>query len=244
MNRPEQRNALSAEMWKRLAELVSSCSKDPEVDVLVFRSAIPESFCAGADLSDLETIAKQPERAAAFCRLPLLAEKEILHSPKPTIAMINGYCIGGGVQLAAACDFRFCTPKSVFAVTAAKLGIVYFPSSTKRLLQLIGPAQAKDLLLTGRTIGAPEAKRMGLVHDIFPDGQLEEKTFAFARQIQRNSPRSVRDMKGMIERLLVGEPADSPEFEAWVKRSLTSEDLQEGLSAFFEKRRPRFRREN
>ena len=162
IDRPEKRNAMTAAMWAGLPGVLAGLAEDPGVRVLVVTGAGP-SFCAGADISDLLSGPDPADPMAEVRRDNLAAQAALRDFPKPTVAMIRGHCIGGGVELAACCDLRFTDPTAVFGVTPAKVGIVYTPSSTKALLDLVGPAMTKYLLFSGELIDAGDgaARRAG-----------------------------------------------------------------------------------
>jgi enoyl-CoA hydratase/carnithine racemase len=175
IDRPEKRNAMTAQMWAALPGVLAGLADDPAVRVLVVTGAGP-SFCAGADISDLLSGTNPADPMADVRRDNLAAQAALRDFPKPTLAMIRGHCIGGGVEIATACDLRFTDPTGVFGVTPAKVGIVYTPASTKTLIDLIGPSMTKYLLFSGELIDAATALRCGLVDRVLPaggDGQAE-----------------------------------------------------------------------
>src|SRR3954463_1597315 len=167
IDRPDKRNAMTAAMWAGLPGFLADLAGDPAVRVLVVTGAGP-SFCAGADISDLLSGPDPADPMADVRRDNLAAQAALRDFPRPTVAMIRGHCIGGGVELAACCDLRFADPSAVFGVTPAKVGIVYTPSSTKALLDLLGPAMTKYLLFSGELIDAETALRAGLVDRLLP----------------------------------------------------------------------------
>src|SRR3954470_5920361 len=172
IDRPDKRNAMTAVMWAALPGVLGGLAEDPGVRVLVVTGAGP-SFCAGADISDLLGGPDPADPMAAVRRDNLDAQAALRDFPKPTVAMIRGHCIGGGVELAASCDLRFADPTAVFGVTPAKVGIVYTPSSTKALIDLVGPAMTKYLLFSGDLIDAGTALRAGLVDRLVTADALE-----------------------------------------------------------------------
>jgi len=155
--------------------------------------------------------------------------------------MISGFCVGGGCKIAVACDFRFTDETGRFGITPAKLGLIYNTPGTKNLVDLVGPSNAKDILFTGRIIGAEEAFQMGLINRIVEKAQLENQTYEFAQHICRNAQLSVRESKTIINRVLSGDVSDSEETSKLVLESFVSEDYREGDSAFLEKRKPNFK---
>jgi enoyl-CoA hydratase/carnithine racemase len=179
IDRPEKRNAMTAAMWAALPGVLAPLAGDPAVRALVVTGAGP-GFCAGADISDLLGGADPDDPMAEVRRVILAAQAALREFPKPTIAMIRGHCIGGGVEIAASCDLRFADPTGVFGVTPAKVGIVYPPASTKSLIDLVGPSMTKYLLLSGESIDAPTALRTGLVDRLVAPDELEPEVRRFA----------------------------------------------------------------
>lgn len=240
LNRPEKRNALNFHMWLSIPEWMRRCEEDREIKVVIFRGVNETAFAAGADISEFQEIEKSKEGIERFNQATLDAEKAIMNLSKPTIAMIQGYCVGGGCEIAVACDFRFSDDKGKFAVTPAKLGLVYNLPPTKNLIHLVGPAKTKDILYTGRLLGAEEALRIGLIDRIYNSGEIVEKTYEYANMICRNAQYSVRSAKYIIGEILNGETDNTEEITHIVLDSFESEDHKEGVQAFLEKRRPRF----
>lgn len=240
INRPKKRNALSKAMWEKLTTLVDQCNQDKRVKVIVFRSTVPESFSAGADIQEFQTLRRTPSDVMKFNEITDRLEKKIADGLKPTIAMIQGFCIGGGCEIAVACDFRFSDQSGKFGITPAKLGIIYSTSATKRLVDLIGPSYTKDLLYTGRIIDAEEAWQIGLINRIFHTDELERETYRFAKQIANNAQMSVRGTKKIIHEILQGATTESEEVQQLMIESVHSADYKEGVAAFLEKRPPKF----
>ncbi|WAA13972.1 enoyl-CoA hydratase/isomerase family protein [Fervidibacillus halotolerans] len=241
INRPEKQNAIRWEMWESLIHIVTQCTNNPEVKVMIFRSSIETTFSSGADITEFKGIYHNRERAVAFNELPSKLEKVIIDSPKPSIALIQGFCVGGGCQIALACDFRFTDSTGKFGITPAKLGLVYNTSGTKRLVDLVGPSRAKDLLFSGRIIDAEEAFQMGLVNRIVPSEELVEETYRYAKMLAKNAPMSLSGAKKIIEDIFRGSVESSVEIEKMAIDAYTSDDFKEGVHAFLEKRRPNFR---
>jgi enoyl-CoA hydratase/carnithine racemase len=208
------------------------------VRVLVVTGA-GSSFCAGADISDLFGGADPDDPMADVRRHNLAAQAALRTFPKPSIAMIRGHCIGGGVELATSCDLRFTDPTGVFGVTPAKVGIVYTPASTKTLLDLVGPATTKYLLLSGELIDAETALRTGLVDRLVPSDQLEGEVDRFAGVLASRSALTQRSTKQVVAALTGGIDADRLA-DAWYRETVACGELAEGVAAFAERRPPRF----
>jgi enoyl-CoA hydratase/carnithine racemase len=226
IHHPAKRNAMTAAMWRALPPLLGTLAADPGVRALVLTGE-GGTFCAGADIS---TLRGSPEEAQG---LAVAAEEALAAFPKPTLAAIRGHCVGGGSQLAAACDLRFAEAGALFGVTPAKLGIVYPASSTRRLASLIGPATTKYLLFSGELIDAERALRTGLVDEVLPEGELGKRVAEFTRilvsrsQLAQAAAKEFADGRGGRE-------------AHWAEQARGSGDTAEGVAAFLERRRPRF----
>src|SRR4029453_9014777 len=211
---------------------------DPQVRALVVTGAGP-SFCAGADISDLLSGADPDDPMADVRRDNLAAQAALREFPKPTVAMIRGHCIGGGVEIAASCDLRFTDPTGVFGVTPAKVGIVYTPSSTKALIDLVGPAMTKYLLFSGELIDAPTALRTGLVDRIVPAEELEAEVHRLPAVRASRSALSQRATKEVVAALAAG--GDGEDVAArWYPETIARGELAEGFAAFAGRRPPGF----
>ncbi|MEV5320391.1 enoyl-CoA hydratase/isomerase family protein [Streptomyces sp. NPDC052687] len=223
---PAKRNAMTAAMWRALPPLLDALAADPEVRALVL-TGDGATFCAGADISTLQG---SPEEAQG---LAVAAEEALAAFPKPTLAAVRGHCVGGGSQLAAACDLRFAEQGALFGVTPAKLGIVYPASSTRRLVSLVGPATAKYLLFSGELIDAERALRTGLVDEVLPEGELGKRVAEFTRILTARSQLTQAAAKEFAN-------GRTDRDEHWVARARESGDTAEGVAAFLERRSPRF----
>jgi enoyl-CoA hydratase/carnithine racemase len=239
IDRPEKRNAMTAGMWAALPGVLAELAADPAVRALVVTGTGP-SFCAGADISDLLSGGDPVDPMAEVRRDNLAAQAALRAFPKPTIAMIRGHCIGGGVELATCCDLRFTDPSGVFGVTPAKVGIVYTPASTKALIDLVGPSMTKYLLFSGELIDAPTALRVGLVDVVVPAAELEAEVRRFADVLAGRSALTQRATKEVVAALLTGGDGEA-EVGRWYPETITSGELAEGVAAFAERRLPRFR---
>jgi enoyl-CoA hydratase/carnithine racemase len=238
IDRPEKRNAMTAAMWAALPAVLASLADDPGVRVLIVTGAGP-SFCAGADISDLLGGGDPDDPMADVRRDNLAAQAALREFPKPTVALIRGHCIGGGVEIAASCDLRFTDPSGVFGVTPAKVGIVYTPRSTKALLDLVGPAMTKYLLFSGELIDAPTALRAGLVDRLVPADDLEAEVHRFAGVLASRSALSQRATKEVVAALTSGATGEA-DVTPWYRETIAVGELAEGVSAFAQRRPPRF----
>jgi enoyl-CoA hydratase/carnithine racemase len=230
ISNPAKRNAMTAGMWQALPGLLERLAADPAVRALVLTGA-GDTFCAGADISSLRDRASDPSYDPQA--LAVAAEEALAAFPRPTLAAVRGYCVGGGSQLAAACDLRFAEEGASFGVTPAKLGIVYAASSTRRLVSLIGPAAAKHLLFSGELIGTERALRTGLVDEVLPAGELDKRVEAYGRIL---ASRSQLTQAAAKEFATGREDRDA----YWVEQARRSGDTAEGVAAFLERRAPRF----
>jgi enoyl-CoA hydratase len=240
-NNPERHNAVSLDMWEAAARILEEYSADPEVRVLVVTGAGGKAFVSGADISKFEKERSSEEAIARYNVIVDKANSAFYDFPKPTIAMIRGYCIGGGMGLALCCDMRIATPESKFGVPAAKLGLGYGYSGIKRLVDVVGPSFAKEIFYTARQFDAEEARMMGLVNRIVPSAELESYVKNYADTIAGNAPLTIKAVK-----YIVGETVKDPEDRdldraaAMVKTCFESKDYIEGRRAFMEKRKPAF----
>jgi len=238
IDRPDKRNAMTAGMWAALPELLAGLADDATVRVLVVTGRGP-SFCAGADIVDLLSGPDAEDPMAEVRRDNLAAQVALREFPKPTVAAIRGHCIGGGVELAVACDLRFTDPSGVFGVTPAKVGIVYTPASTRALLDLVGPATTKYLLFTGELIGTEEALRCGLVDRVVPAEELDAEVRRIAGVLASRSALSQRATKEIVAALGAGRDGQT-EAARWYRETIARGELAEGVAAFAERRPPRF----
>ncbi len=239
IDRADKRNAFTQAMWEMLPSLLADAMADPAIRVLIVQSAAAGVFSAGADIREFSTGALDPEWRAMNQASIRAAQFELARAPKPVIAVIDGDCVGGGCGLAIACDIRVASPRSRFGITPAKLGLVYSLHDTKLLVDLVGPAQAKRILFSGQLLDAAEAQRIGLVEIISEDAQSEGDALAAA--IAENSSYSVRGVKGVVRRILDGQTDDDAETRRLFADAFMGEDFAEGVAAFLEKRKARFK---
>jgi enoyl-CoA hydratase/carnithine racemase len=238
IDRPEKRNAMTAAMWADLPGVLAGLADDPAVRVLLVTGAGP-SFCAGADIADLLSGPDAADPMAQVRRDNLAAQAALRDFPKPSVAMIRGHCIGGGVEIAACCDLRFTDPTGIFGVTPAKVGIVYTPSSTKALIDLVGPAMTKYLLFGGELIDAPTALRVGLVDQLVPAEDLEAEVHRFTDVLASRSALTQRATKEVVAALSAGGDGENT-VAPWYRETVASGELAEGVAAFADRRTPRF----
>jgi enoyl-CoA hydratase/carnithine racemase len=243
LDRPDKHNAISFAMWTAFARLMPVLAADDGVEVVVLRGTDGGPFSAGADISEFTTLRADPAGARRYSEAVAAGEQAIIDFPKPTLALIEGFAIGGGTQLAVACDLRVCEPRSRFGVTPAKLGIVYALGSTARLVETVGPAWARWILLTGDLLDAGQALRIGLVHEVVDDtvGGVAERAYALARTLTSRAQVSLIGGKQLIERAARGEREEDAAVHALYEQSWTSAEYAEGVSAFLAKRAPEFR---
>jgi len=240
-NNPERHNAISLEMWEAALEIMEAFAADPAVRVMVLTGAGGKAFASGADISKFKDERQEAEAVKHYQATTQQAYSALQAMAIPTIAMIRGYCIGGGTAAAVCCDMRVCTENSKFGVPAAKLGLGYGLNRAQPLVDLIGPAFAKEMFFTGRQFDAREAEKMGLVNRVVADDRLEATVEEMARTIAANAPLTVRCAK-----LVVGEALkdvaerDVGAAERAVAACFASADYKEGQAAFMEKRKPRF----
>ena len=241
INRPERRNAVTQAMWQAIPDLMARIGADPEVRAVIVRGAGEEAFASGADIAEFRTTMATSEGALRHSVLYEAALDSIEALPKPVVALIFGFAVGGGCGLATACDFRVASETAKLGIPAGKLGIVYTLSSTRRLVHLVGPSRAKELLMTGRILDAKEALEMGLVDHVRPAAELTSFTLDLAAQMVASAPLTLKGAKLAVRYVLEG---TNQEHEEEVQRlrlqGFSSEDFKEGVRAFLEKRSPRF----
>ena len=241
-NQPEKRNAISLEMWRALAMILENFQYDPDVRVVVMRGAGDKAFVSGADISEFDTKRGSAAQKAEYGRVAADANRWLLKLDKPLLALIQGFCIGGGLATALTADIRFATPDSTFGIPAAKLGLGYEYEGLKRLVDLVGPARAKDIMFSARLMTAEEALQMGLVNQICARDQIDAEIRSYAQQIASNAPMTIRAAKAAInEGLKDPERRDHERISALIDACFDSEDYKEGRAAFAAKRSPEFR---
>jgi enoyl-CoA hydratase/carnithine racemase len=240
-NNPEKLNAVSLEMWDAASRIMSDFAADDAIRVVVITGAGGKAFVSGADISRFENERSNEEQQARYNEIVAKANDSLYSFPKPTIAMIRGYCIGGGLGLAVCCDLRICSDNSRFAIPAAKLGLGYGYTGIKRLADLVGPSFAKEIFFTARQFDAAEAQTMGLVNRVVPADQLETYVKGYADTIGGNAPLTVNAVKFIANQTVADEgKRDLKRCADLVKGCFDSKDFIEGRRAFMEKRKPAF----
>jgi enoyl-CoA hydratase/carnithine racemase len=240
-NNPERHNAVSLEMWEAAKRILDDFAADDEVRVVVLTGAGGKAFVSGADISKFASERASLEATRAYDVTTAATFNNIYQFPKPTIAMIRGYCIGGGAALAVCCDLRICSDNSVFAVPAAKLGLGYGYAGIKRLADLVGPAFAKEIFYTARQFSAQEARDMGLVNRVVPSAELESTVKGVTDMICANAPLTIRGVKfAVVEAYKDETQRDHQRMNDMVEACFASRDYTEGRTAFMEKRKPVF----
>jgi enoyl-CoA hydratase/carnithine racemase len=240
-NNPERHNAVSLEMWEATKRILDAFAADDEVRVVVLTGAGGKAFVSGADISKFASERASPEATRGYDVTTAAAFNSVYEFPKPTVAMIRGYCIGGGAALAVCCDLRICSDNSVFAVPAARLGLGYGYAGIKRLADIVGPAYAKEIFFTARQFTAQEAHAMGLVNRIVPSAELESFVKSVTDMICANAPLTIKAVKFAAGEIYKDESKrDLARMEEMVEQCFTSRDYTEGRTAFMEKRKPVF----
>lgn len=238
---PARMNAFTAAMWKAVPELIGAAERDPAIRVIVLRGAGTKAFSAGADISEFES-ARTGDGAKDYDRLNHEAFSALMNATKPIIAMIHGFCLGGGFGIAACCDLRLADLKAQFAIPPAKLGLGYNARWVAPLLALAAPAVVKELIFTGRRFNIDDAQRMGLVNGAYEEAELKARVEALALEIAANAPLTIKAAKLAIDELTRHpENPDIAKLDAAVVACFESEDYAEGRRAFLEKRKPEFK---
>lgn len=238
-NQPRH-NAYNTAMWEALPGLIAEAEADPAVRVVILTGAGERAFSAGADISEFEE-ARTGDAADRYDELNHRAFEAVTNCAKPTIAMIHGFCMGGGLELALCCDIRYAAEGSQYAVPAAKLGIGYNPRWIRPMLSVVSAAVAKEILFTGRRLSTQQAYEMHLISRVLPGAELRAATLALAAEIAANAPLSIHAAKRSVDELSRHpENPDMAELDRLVAACFASEDYAEGRRAFLAKRKPRF----
>lgn len=241
-NNPERRNAMSLEMWEACTRLMNEYAKDASIRVVVLTGAGDKAFVAGADISKFGDERASEEGVKKYNEAVEAAYASVHEFPKPTIAMIRGFCVGGGMGLASCCDLRICSEDAKFAVPAAKLGLGYGYPGVKRLMDVVGPSFTKEIFFTARIFEAMEAVEMGLVNRIVENEELEFYVKNYAATIAGNAPLTVDSIKFIVGEACKDESQrDMKRCDDVVQACFKSADYEEGRTAFMEKRKPVFK---
>lgn len=240
-NNPERRNALSLAMREAMVEIFDTFAADDEVRVLVLRGAGGKAFVSGADISEFKEKRNSAAAEAVYATAVAESRRAMLAFDKPIIAMIEGFCVGGGMATALDCDIRIASDDSQFAIPAARLGLAYSYENLRALTAVVGPAYAKQILFTGDRLSADKALAIGLINDVLPRTELEESVRAMAGRIVANAPLTVKTAKATIGAVYEDESdRDLDRVDALIKTCFDSRDFKEGREAFMEKRKPVF----
>jgi enoyl-CoA hydratase/carnithine racemase len=240
LDRPDKRNALSLAMWQAIPRLVGEAGADPAVKVLILRGATAQAFSAGADIAEFDRVHASAASARDYHAVVGAAYEALASLAKPTIAMIQGVCFGGGCALALCCDLRYADPSARFCIPPARLGLAYSLGETKRLVDLVGPSRAKEMLMGATVLDAAEALRLGLATRLFPTPELEAQTLAFARHLCSLSQFTIRAVKQIVGEIVAGAVAETELSERLLEAQFEGPDYLEGRRAFLEKRPPAF----
>lgn len=237
---PERRNAISVDMWRQLPGVVEDLERDDGVRVLILRGAGKQAFVSGADISEFES-ARTGDATQQYDADSGRAFGALANARKPVIAMIYGFCVGGGVALALGADLRYAARNAIFSIPAARLGLGYHAPGIQALADLVGWSAAKEIFFTARRLSADEAYQIGLVNRVTSKVGLEEHVREIASRIAENAPLTLRSIK-LIARQLAGPgPLDADAIAASIRACFESEDYREGMRAFLEKRKPAFK---
>lgn len=241
-NNPERRNAVTMEMWQSLPLVLDDYANDPQVRVVILRGAGDKSFIAGADISQFKERRTSEDAVKEYNATSDRASEALRNCPKPTIAMIRGFCIGGGTATATNCDIRIAADDARFGVPAAKLGLGYRYAGIRRLSSLVGHARTAEIFFTAKQFTAQEAYEMGLVNRVVPVADLEKVTREYADTICMNAPLTIAAVKrAIIEDLKDPDDRDLELCQKMIDACFASEDYREGQAAFMEKRKPVFK---
>jgi enoyl-CoA hydratase len=240
-NNPEKRNAMSLDMWEGLGLALTELRDEPDVRVVILAGAGDKAFVSGADISQFEKNRHNAQASEEYAKKSAAQRALLADYPKPIIACIRGFCLGGGMQVAMSADIRIASENSQFGIPAAKLGIAYGYDGLKNLVSLVGPSWARLLMYTGMRIDAAEALRIGLVDRVLSDAELWDATMEIARTISGNAPLAVQAAKITIKQVMKDESRrDMDAIKAIGTACMDSEDFREGRRAFMEKRKPKF----
>ena len=236
LDRPERRNAMTLAMWSTLPDMCAEIERREDARVLVVEGA-GGHFCSGADISEFDAVFRDAEATREYLGAIEDGLEALIALDRPAIAVLEGSAVGGGLALALCCDLRFCAEDAHLAIPPAKLGLIYGPVETRRLVELVGPARAKDLLFSGRRVETAEALAIGLIDRRLPQSELAGAVEGYAREVAGLSPTSVFGAKRAVEAVARD---DAAELRNLAQAAALGEDFREGRAAFAEKRKPRF----
>lgn len=239
LNRPDKRNALSMAMWQQLLDAVAHADADPSVKVVIVTGE-GQAFAAGADIDEFKQVFTDAKAGEAVADITYRAQMRLQRNAKPTIAKIRGSCIGGGCGIALCCDIRFSDHTAKLGITPGKLGLIYTLADTKRLVDAVGPAKAKDILYTGRILAAEEALSIGLIDRLVAPADLDNVVADYAAEICAASQFSARGTKQIVQQILDGMADDTRATRQLFVDAFAGPDFKEGFAAFAEKRKPKF----
>ncbi len=240
-NNPARRNAVSLAMWQALGRIVGELEADSSIRVIVLKGVGDKAFVSGADISEFDEKRSSPETIRIYNRTSEAAAEALAHAGKPTIAMVRGFCIGGGVSVALSCDLRIAARGARFGVPAARLGLGYEFKGVKKLVDVVGPSFAKEVFFSARQFTAEEALAMGLINRLLPEAELETFVRGYAQTIADNAPMTVASIKTIVGEVMKEESQrDMALCQRVVDGCFDSADYVEGRTAFMEKRKPVF----
>ena len=236
----KRRNAINARMWGAIPQAIAQFDAEPEIRCIILRGEGETAFAAGADISEFESNRSSAEQVSIYEAAVGAAHSAIESSAKPVIALIHGFCVGGGLATALSCDLRYADASAHFAIPAAKLGLGYGVHGNNRLMATVGHAAAREIMFTARLYDSQEALAMGLVNRVLPDSELDSYVESIARTIAGNAPLTIAASKVVFESLIAAS-GDFSAAEAAIGTCMKSEDYVEGRRAFMEKRKAKFR---
>jgi enoyl-CoA hydratase/carnithine racemase len=239
LDNPARRNAIAAQMWRDLPQAVAAFIDDPAIRCIVVRGEGGEAFAAGADISEFEARRSSSEDVKTYEAQIDAAHRALDTAPKPVIALIHGFCVGGGLAVALSCDLRYAGESARFAIPAARLGLAYGIPGLGKLVATVGHGAAREIMFTARRYDAQEALAMGLVHRVVPDALLEQHVREVAETLAANAPLTIAAAKTAINALIAPQ-GDFAASRAAIEACMQSADYAEGRRAFMEKRKPRF----
>jgi len=240
LNRPAKLNAMNRAIWQGVLDGCAAVAADQDVKVLVIKGATPQAFSAGADIAEFPQVHATPESARDYHALIRRAYDAVANLQKPSIALIQGICFGGGCALALCCDLRYADRTARFSIPPARLGIVYSLHETKRLYDLVGPSKTKEILMGAKVIEAEEAAAVGLVTRLFEAADVARETYAFASTLGELSQFTIRAVKEMVGKITYGATDDNADTRALVASGFQGVDYREGRDAFLQKRKAKF----